>query len=110
MRAYLTRWAIEETIRYIKTCHDVENVRVLNYKGLQNLMPLVLAATFFAAVVLETEAKLKIVAAYIKKAAKRLSGIPDFKYYALSDGLRSLFTRHPGRPARFEMRPPCCTT
>jgi hypothetical protein len=105
VRAYLTRWAIEETIRYLKTCYEVENVRVLNYTGLQNLMPLVLAATFFTAVVLETEAKLRIMAAYVKKAAKRLFGIPDFKYYALSDGLRSLFTRHPGRPARIERRP-----
>ena len=104
VRAYFSRWAIEDTIRYIKTCYDVENVRVLNYKGLRNLMPLVLAAAFFAAVVLDSEAKLRIMAAYVKKAAKRLFGIPDFKYYALSDGLRSLFTRHPGRPARLKRR------
>ena len=37
-------------------------------------------------------------AAYVEKAAKRLFGIPDFKYYALADGMRALFARHPGRP------------
>jgi hypothetical protein len=100
LRAYFSRWTIEETIRYVKTCYDLENVRVLNYQGLQNLMPLVLAASFFAAVVLDTEAKLKVMVGYVEKAAKRLFGIPDFKYYALADGLRNLFTRHPGRPVR----------
>jgi len=30
VRAYLKRWAIEETIRYVKTCYELENVRVLN--------------------------------------------------------------------------------
>jgi hypothetical protein len=37
-------------------------------------------------------------AGYVERAAKRLFGIPDFKYYALADGLRALFTRNPGPP------------
>ena len=103
-RAYLKRWSVEETIRYAKTCYDLENVRVLNYKGLQNLMLLVLAAMFFAACVLDHDARLRIMASYVEKAAKRLFGIPDFKYYALADGLKALFTRHPGAPET-RMRP-----
>ena len=106
VRAYLKRWSIEETIRYVKTCYDLENVRVLNYQGLQNLMPLLLAVMFFAACVLDHDQRLRIMAGYVERAAKRLFGIPDFKYYALADGLRGLFTRHPGRatgvPPRFE--------
>jgi len=98
VRAYLKRWGIEETIRYVKTCYDLENVRVLNYQGLQNLMPLVLAVMFFAACVLDHDARLRVMAGYVEKAAKRLFGVPDFKYYALADGLRALLTRHPGRP------------
>ena len=98
VRAYLKRWGVEETIRYVKTCYDLENVRVLNYQGLQNLMPLVLAAMFFAACVLDHDARLRVMAGYVEKAAKRLFGVPDFKYYALADGLRALLTRHPGRP------------
>lgn len=100
VRAYLRRWSIEETIRYVKTCYDLENVRVLNYQGLQNLMPLVLAAMFFAACVIDHDQRLRVMAAYVEKAAKRLFGIPDFKYYALADGMSALFTRHPGKPLR----------
>ena len=98
VRAYLKRWSIEETIRYVKTCYDLENVRVLNYQGLQNLLPLVLAVMYFAACILDHDTRLRIMAAYVEKAAKRLFGIPDFKYYALADGMRALFARHPGRP------------
>jgi hypothetical protein len=98
VRAYLKRWSIEETIRYVKTCYDLENVRVLNYQGLQNLLPLVLAVMYFAACILDHDTRLRVMAAYVEKAAKRLFGIPDFKYYALADGLRGLFARHPGRP------------
>jgi len=98
VRAYLKRWSIEETIRYIKTCYDLENVRVLNYQGLQNLMPLVLAVLYFCACILERDTRLRIMARYVERAAKRLFGIPDFKYYALADGLRALLTRHPGKP------------
>jgi len=100
IRAYMRRWSIEETIRYAKTCYDLENVRILNYQGLQNLMPLVLAAMFFAACVLDHDHRLRIMAEYVEKAAKRLFGIPDFKYYALADGMSALFKRHPGKPLR----------
>ncbi len=33
-----------------------------------------------------------------ERAAKRLFGVPDFKYYALADGLRAILTRHRGHP------------
>ncbi|MCK5711919.1 MAG: hypothetical protein KAI25_04310 [Hyphomicrobiaceae bacterium] len=98
MQAYLKRWSIEETIRYIKTCYDLENVRVLNYQGLQNLMPLVLAVVFFLACILDQDTRLRVMANYIEKAAKRLFGVPDFKYYALADGLHALLTRYTGKP------------
>jgi len=98
VRAYLKRWSIEETIRYVKTCYDLENVRVLNYQWLQNLLPLLLAVRYFTARVLDHDARLRVMAGYVEQAAKRLFGIPDFKYYALADGMRSLFMRHPGRP------------
>lgn len=97
IEAYMRRWAIEETIRFIKQSYDVEDVRVLNYQSLQNLMPLVLAASYFASVVLDTKAKLKVMAGHVLRAAKRLFGIPDFHYYAIADGLTSIFQRYPGR-------------
>jgi len=97
VRSYFRRWAIEETIRFIKQSYEIEDVRVLGYRRLQNLLPLVTAAAYFAAAVLDTKAKLKVMAGYVFKAAKRLFGIPDFRYYAIADGLMSIFNRHPGR-------------
>lgn len=97
IRAYMRRWAIEETIRFVKQSYELEDVRVLGYRSLQNLMPLVMAAAYFASVVLDTQAKLRVMAGYALKAAKRLFGIPDFHYYAIADGLTSIFQRCPGR-------------
>jgi len=100
VRAYIRRWAIEETLRYVKQSYELEDVRVLNYRSLQNIMPLVCAAAYFAAVLLDPESKLKVIAGYVLKAAKRLFGIPDFHYYSIADGLTSIFMRHPGRIVR----------
>jgi len=100
VRAYIRRWAIEETIRYIKQSYELEDVRVLNYRSLQNIMPLVCAAAYFAAVLLDTASKLKVMAGYVLKAAKRVFGIPEFHYYCIADGLTSIFMRYPGRIPR----------
>lgn len=67
-------------------------------------MPLLLAVLYFCACVLDQDGRLRVMAQYVEKAAKHLFGIPDFKYYALADGLHALFTRHPGRPV-FRRRP-----
>jgi hypothetical protein len=93
--AYLTRWRVEETIRFGKQSYQVEDIRVLTYESLRNLIVLVLAARFFTAVVLGTKMKLSILASHVLKAAKRLFGIPDFRYYALSDGIREILCRFP---------------
>jgi hypothetical protein len=100
IKRYLRRWAIEETIRFWKQSYDVENIRVLGYRSLQNMMSLILVVSYFATKVLDVGSKLKITAAYVLKAAKRVFGIPDFRYYAIADGLRNLFMRHPGKPYR----------
>jgi hypothetical protein len=63
-------------------------------------MPLVCAVAYFAPVLLDTESKLKVMAGYVLKAAKRLFGIPKFHYYSIVDGLTSIFMRHPGRIVR----------
>ncbi len=97
VQAYLKRWSVEETIRFIKQTYDLENIRVLKYARLQNMMALLLAVFYFAAVVLDQNQKLMIMAGHILKSAKRVFGIPDFKYYALGDGLSNIFSRFPGQ-------------
>lgn len=98
IRAYLKRWTVEETIRCVKQCYNVENVRLLTYRSLCNLMPLLNAALYFTAVLIGPQSRIRVTAGYVLKAAKRLFGIPHFGSYALSDGLRSIFQRHPRRP------------
>jgi hypothetical protein len=92
--AYLTCWRIEETIRFIKQSYHLEDIRLLTYDRLKNMMALVLASSYFAAVYLGMRAKLEILTAHVLKAAKRIFGIPDFRYYAIADGIRELLNRH----------------
>jgi hypothetical protein len=75
--AYLTRWRVEEAIRFIKQSYDLEDIRVLTYGRLRNMAVLVNAVAFFTAVVLGTRIKLDILATHLLRAAKRLFGIPD---------------------------------
>jgi hypothetical protein len=96
IQAYLKRWSIEETIRFIKQTYELENIRVLRYVRMQNMLALLLAVFYFVAVILDQTQKLTIMAGHILKSAKRVFGIPDFKYYALGDGLYNIFSMFPG--------------
>jgi hypothetical protein len=59
-------------------------------------MTLFLAVFYFVAVIQDQNQKLTIMAGLVLKSAKRVFGIPDFKYYALVDGLSNIFSRFPG--------------
>jgi hypothetical protein len=94
VEAYITRWRIEETIRFVKQSYQIEDIRVLTYDRLRNMMGLVLAASYFAAVYLGFRAKMEILVTHVLKASKRIFGIPDFRYYAIADGIRELLNRY----------------
>ncbi len=91
--AYLTRWRIEDTIRFIKQGYDFEDVRVLTYQRLKNMATLFLATSYFSMVWLGAKTKLAILSMHVMKASKRIFGIPDFRYYALADGIKAVFKR-----------------
>jgi len=40
-------------------------------------------------------------AGHVLKCAKRVFGIPDFKYYVLGDGLSNIFSRYPGKLTQY---------
>jgi len=90
---YFARWMVEEAIRFIKQSYRLEDLRVLDYERLKNLVALTLAAAYFAAVWLGEKLQLTVLARRVAKLAKRFFGIPEFHYYALSDGLRVLLSR-----------------
>jgi len=100
--AYLKRWSIEETIRFVKQTYDLENIRVLKYVRLQNMMALLLAVFYFVSIILDQSQKLTVMAGHVLKWAKRVFGIPDFKYYALGDGLSNIFSRYPGKLMKYQ--------
>jgi len=100
VEAYHTRWKIEETIRFIKQSYQLEDVRVLTYRRLQNMMALVLAAAYFTMAYLGRRAKVKAISGLLLKASRRIFGIPDFRYYALADGIRELLKRNDKGPLK----------
>ena len=91
--AYLTRWRVEDTICFIKQSYGLENVRVLTYRRLKNLVTLLLAVAYFTAVRVGVGARMKILSLHMLDAAKRLFGIPNFRFYALADGMRSILLK-----------------
>ena len=95
--AYLTRWRIEETIRFMKQSYQLEDVRLLKYTRLQNLMVLLTAVLYFTAVDLGIRLKLRVLSKHLVRAARRVFGIPDFRLYSLADGIKHvLFGRSRG--------------
>ena len=107
VQGYLGRWMVEETIRFIKQSYHLEDIRVLDYDRLKNLVALVLAAAYFAAVWLGEGLRLTVLRRIVTKLSKRFFGVPAFHYYALADGIRTILGRV-GRwvPAADDLAPP----
>lgn len=100
VESYHTRWKVEETIRFTKQCYGLEDVRVLTYRRLQNMMALVLAVSYFTMAYLGLRVKLKAVSSLLLKVSRRIFGVPVFRYYALSDGIKELLRRNDKGPLR----------
>ena len=105
VEAYLTRWRIEETLRFAKQTYQIEDVRVLGYERLRNLMALVLVAMCFSMSYLGTQTKLAVLCNHALDSAKRLFGIPDFRYYAIADGISEILRIRTTPPFNFATDP-----
>ena len=93
LEAYLTRWKVEETIRYSKQCYDLEDSRVMTYERLRNMAALVLATAYVTVVHLGLRSKLEIVAGHALRAAKGIFSIPNFRHYAIADDIKDILSR-----------------
>ena len=98
MQIYLTRWKIEETFRFIKQSYNLEDIRVLKYQRLKNLVALVTAVAYFAATFLGQQMKLRILCEKLLIISQRFFGIPPFRFYALADGIRTILSQTTLRP------------
>jgi hypothetical protein len=105
VQSYITRWRIEDVIRFVKQSYRLEDMRCLTYHRLQALMALVTAAAFFAAVYLGLRMKLWVLAGHVLRASTRVFGIPDFRLYALADGIRQfLYSQTQGLKRFFKLQ------
>jgi hypothetical protein len=87
---YLTRWKCDESFRYIKQCYNLEDIRVRRYIAIRNVVVLILAVSYFAAVYLGDNLKLKMLVERVYIVSKRFFGVPTFFNYAVADGLHNL--------------------
>jgi len=93
VESYLSRWRVEEMIRFLKQSYKLEDIRVLSYQRLRNLVALVVAAAYFAVVHLGERLKVALLARRVLSAAKRIYGVPAFHCYALADGIAAILRR-----------------
>lgn len=97
LEIYLTRWKCDESYRFIKQAYNLEDIRLRSYIGLRNIIALVQAVFYFISVELGKKLKLNILLKKIYEKAKRFFEIPEFKQYAIADGIyRILFNYRPG--------------
>lgn len=87
---YLARWKCDESYRYIKQCYNLEDIRVRSYISIRNIVVLVLAVSYFAAVYIGQGIKLKMLVERIFLVSKRFFGVPSFFNYAIADGIYNL--------------------
>jgi len=70
-------------------------------------MALVMAAAHFTMAYLSLRIKLRVFAGHVLQATRRLFGIPDFRFYALADGIKAyLFGQKRGLYGCFSPRDP----
>ena len=93
VEGYLSRWRIEETIRFVKQSYGFENIRVMTYARIRNMASLVLASAYFATVWIGRNIKREVLAEHLAHLGKRLGEVPEFAAYAIADGIKRAFTR-----------------
>ena len=104
VHGYLTRWRVEETIRFVKQSYGVEDMRTLTLTRLKNLAAFVLAVAYFAMVWIGKSERRAVLRTHIVEAAKRIYGAPEFFYYAIADGMQKLLTRFGNWSAKLDVK------
>ena len=97
VESYLARWRWRKRFASLSRVINWKTSALLTYQRLRSMAVLVMAVAYFACVYLGKSIKLKILVQHIEQAAKRIYGIPEFRFYALADGIKQvLFGRHSG--------------
>jgi len=91
-KVYLMRWRIEEYYKFKKQGFNFEKFLVRSLKSIRNL-DLLLSMSIGYIGTLSEKIKENIEIMEIIEASKRLYGLAKFVYYALSDGLKEIFSK-----------------
>ena len=94
VEGYLSRWRIEETIRFVKQSYGFEKIRVMAYEKWKNMAAIVLATAYFTAAWLGHDVKKEAMVDHLEHMHQRLNEVPEFFLYALAAGLKRAFTRY----------------
>ena len=91
-KVYLMRWRIEEFYGFKKQQFDFEDFRVRSLKSIRNLDLLLTIAIGYIGFISEKHDERRMVAEVIC-ISKRIYGVPKFVFYAIADGLFTVFAR-----------------
>jgi hypothetical protein len=91
-KVYLLQWRIEEFHGFKKQQFDFEGFRVRSLNSIRNLDTLLTMAIGFIGMMSERVDDKRIVMELIH-ISKRIYGIPKFTFYAIADGLFTVFAR-----------------
>lgn len=83
---YFSRGRVEETIRFLLQSYQLENIRLLTYVKLQNIMAQLLAVVRFTSAYLGLKLKLSVLRPHRLRPARWVFRVPDFRLYALAAG------------------------
>lgn len=84
---------MEDAIRFAKQSYNLEDIRLLDWDRLKNMMGILLLSLYFLSVHMGAQLRMKILSGHIVSAAKRFYGVSEFYYYALADGVSNLLSR-----------------
>ena len=91
-KVYLMRWRIEEFYRFKKQQLDFEGFRVRSLNSIRTLDLLLTIAIGYIGLISEKQEQRRMVMEIIQ-ISKRIYGTPDFVFYAIADGLFTVFAR-----------------
>lgn len=91
-KVYLMRWRIEEFFRFKKVQFDFEDLRVRSLQSIRTLDLLLTIAIGYIGIISEKHEE-RLTVMQVIKESKRIYNIPKFVFYAIADGLFSIFAK-----------------
>ncbi|MDK2920114.1 MAG: hypothetical protein PWQ37_2847 [Candidatus Petromonas sp.] len=97
---YISRWNVEEFIRFKKNQYKLEDVRVQSYQRLKNINFLLTMAMSYISLTSKSISSRKMIF-ILQEISKRVHGIPPFPYYSTADGIYEVLKKHKTGIAEF---------